>query len=73
MTQRCGTCEFYGALPPIRKDHVYPCNYVVPVPTLPDSVTEDYSFRRRAKVFPKVQMSPDDGTTCPCYKPKKKT
>lgn len=70
--QRCGTCRFLGGKGPRRKNWAYPCDFEVAVPALPDSVTSEYSFQRRAKIFPKALMGPFDGTSCPCYQRKEK-
>lgn len=66
----CRTCKFLDVKPDadgrarIRKQNVYPCTVVVPLPNLPDSVRMAYHFS-----WPPTRrvMQPDEGVSCHCY------
>jgi hypothetical protein len=50
-----------------KRDAVAPCNYEIPVPTLPSSVRGT----NRVNAYPKGYVAPDDGAECPLWVPKR--
>ena len=70
MKQSCRTCRNYdlanvkSPTGRVMSDRVAECLFVVPLMSLPDSITTNYRF---AINFTRRFMSPTNGTSCPCW------
>ena len=65
----CRTCKHLAVdrtKETVRKGKCYACAFIFPPLPLPDSITRYHGF-----TWPlhRTWMVPDDGESCPCYKP----
>ena len=69
VKQSCRNCQWLGTngRKSIRKGFSYPCLAHIPMPDLPDSITQAYMFK-----WPPARswMEPDSGIDCPAWKRK---